>query len=254
MNGLLLHCGASAVSRAELLAMPEPKPIGPRHQPVHHGDFVEMIDRALEDNGLTVVEEAFGMTRQGNRFFGTMRVTGRDVVTTDEHGFVIGMRGAHDMSLDRAIGGGSHVFVCDNLAMNADSLLRTRQTTNIHDRLPAMIDGIIRNVSGWSTRVAEQFEAYKGAMLTARAADALLTGMVRRGIIMPSEMGKLIKEWDEPSHECFAEEPNVWRAFNAATEVLKPRNPETPRLATLAPKTVNLHNLCDEFAGIDLLN
>lgn len=250
MNGLILHCGASRIERHELMAMPEPKAQGERHQPVHHGDYVEMVDAALKDAGLTVAEEAFGVTREGARFFGMMRITGPSIVDGgDEYGFTLGLRGSHDRSLDRSLAAGGHVFVCDNLAFSGDHRVGTRQTTNVLDRLPEMIRGLIFEAGGWSERLAEQYDSYKRKMLTAEKADALLTGMVRRGVVVPSEMGRLIDAWDSPPHAEF-EEPNVWRAFNAATEVLKPRNPETPRIATLAPKTVKLHELCDEFVTV----
>lgn len=251
MNGLILHCGASAIDRHAIMALPEPESRGPRHQPVHHGDYLQMVDAAIQECGLTVTEEAFGVTRKGERFFGLMQVRGAGIVDGhDEYGFVIGLRGAHDMSLPRGLAGGGRVFVCDNLGFSGETVMATRQTTHVMDRLPNLVLDVVRGLSGWSERLADQYDAYKRQTLTPSQADALLTGMVRRGVVMPSEMGRLIDEWDEPSHEEFAEGATVWRAFNAATETLKPRNPETPRIAMLAPKTAALHALCDEACGV----
>ena len=73
----------------------------------------------------------------------------------------------------------------------------------------------------------------------------LILEALRRKVITASSVPQVVKEWDTPSHDEFAERRNVWRLFNAVTEVAKQYKPE----ATLK-RTTLLHGLLDAECGI----
>jgi len=244
MQGLILHCGARHISREELYAYPTPEPQGPWHQPIHHADFIEQVEGQLLGYDYHITDEAFGISADGAKFFGVMQLREHG---GEGHGFIVGLRGSHDRSMSRGISMGSRTFVCDNLAFSGDVVFQTRHTTNIDERLPVLIHAAVERIAPMAEYQNDCFECYKDKYLKPIEADAAITEIIRRGIINPSEVGKLINHWDEPPHEEF-EEPNVYRLFNAATEVLKPRNPDHPRLPYLAPKTQALHQVCNELA------
>jgi hypothetical protein len=247
---LILHCGANYMDRAEINMLPTPLPQGPQHHPVAHGDFIDMVESACEDAGLFITEEAFGATADGNRFFGVVSLQGKGLAYAEDYTTCLGLRGSHDMSLGRGLAGGARVSVCDNLSLFGEWSLSTKHTTNIMDRLPAMIHNIVGHMGDASERQAAQFESYKECMLTSRQADAAMLDLLRRRVVNSQQLPRLIHEWDEPSHEEFEESgPSVWRLFNGVTEVLKPRTPESnSTLPTLGPKTIALHAKCDELA------
>ena len=131
--------------------------------------------------------------------------------------------------------------------------MSTKHTTFIHERLPVLIEDMISRLGIRFDKLREQVDQYRLAQVSKSAADAAIVEMGRRNVINWSELGKVVAEWDEPTHEEHAEDGNnVWRLFNAATEVMKPRNPDHPRLPHLAPKTIELHSICDQLAELPL--
>ena len=251
MANLMLHCGADAISREALYALPEPTPMGPRHRPIHHADFIEAVEGELILAGYDIKETAMGVTGDGARLFGVMDVQHARLPSFDGGAYSIGFRGSHDQTISRGLAAGSHIFVCDNMAFNGEVVMNTKQTTEILSRLPTMIREMIEKLDGAFRHQVVQLDAYRTNQISHREADAAILEMGRQGVVNWGELGKVVQEWDAPSHEEHTEGGhNVWRLFNAATETLKLRNPTHPRLPNLAPKTIKLHAICDELAGL----
>ena len=248
---LVLHCGAQHVTREQIQALPQPQALGPKHAPIHHADFIREVEGELVEAGYNLTEQAFGMTPDGNRLFGTMAVEHPLYQGFEGGQFIVGLRGSNDNTFARELSAGTRVFVCDNLAFSGLVQMRTKQTTFIRGRLPRLIEDMIADLEVHFSRTVKQVDQYRLTQIPTSAADAAILEMGRQNIVNWSELGKVVKEWDEPSHEEHAEDGrSVWRLFNAATETMKLRNPEHPRLATLAPKTVKLHRICDELADL----
>ena len=90
MNGLMLHCGAEAITRSQVAMIPTPPADGPRHHPVPYADFIDLTTDALRHVGLQIVNEQYGALKDGGRFFGLMEVKPA-VPTQDEFGLVVGL-------------------------------------------------------------------------------------------------------------------------------------------------------------------
>lgn len=250
MNGLILHCGARAIDRTALYALPEPEPMGRFHAPIHHADFIEQVEGTIVDHGYDIVDQAFGVTNEGARLFGLMSVQHQALAAFDGGEFVIGFRGSHDQSLPRGLAAGSRIFVCDNLAFSGEVVMHTKQTTNLHLRLPMLLDEMVATLGLRFESQVKQFESYRGTQITDGLASQALVHMARNGVINWSELGKVDEQWRDPAHAEHAEDgASVWRLFNAATQVMKIRNKEHPRLPQLAPKTQVLHDICDELVA-----
>jgi hypothetical protein len=250
---LILHCGAHAITRQEIERLPEPVSQGPRHAPMHHAVFLGAVHDALDRSNFEVTEEAYGATRDGTRLFGVVSVKHAGLRGLDGGGWVVGVRASHDRSLAQAISSGSHVFVCDNLAFSGDVVMKTKQTTFVGARLPHLLADMVGDLMGRFEHQVDQLDAYRTTSISRDVADSAILEMGRRGVINWSELGKVVSEWDCPSHDEHAEDGDtVWRLFNAATEALKPRNPDHPRLPFLAEKTLKLHRICDRVAGVPL--
>jgi hypothetical protein len=135
---------------------------------------------------------------------------------------LVGLRGSHDQSIARGLVAGQEVIVCSNLCFSGEINLSTRQTTHIERRLPGMILNAVQNLRGVFEVQDRRNQTYKDTALKPRWADAAITEMVRRRIINPSHVGKVIKEWDEPSfeeHNLYGD--SVWKLFNGVTQTLK---------------------------------
>lgn len=255
MNGLMLHCGANSIDRAGLCDLPLPKARGPRHFPVPFCDFADGVADALNYVGMRLVDERYGVTRDGNRFFGLMEVA-PVVGDSKDFSMMMGLRGSHDQSISRGLVGGARVFVCDNLSFSGEVEIKTKQTTNILNRLPGLILEAVKQINGVFEVQERRFDTYKEFELKPRWGDAALTEMVRRGVLNPSRMGRAIEEWDHPSHEEHEENGyTLWRFHNAITEALKaPVDektglPERAVAPLLMDRTVKMTQFLDEVCG-----
>lgn len=259
MSNLILHCGAESISRQDVGFIPTPAPMGPRHHPMPYIDFVELTTQALNNVGMTVVDEQYGALKDGARFFGLMELKPANPVVRD-FGLMVGLRASHDQSLARGLVVGSRVFVCDNLAFSGEIEISTKQTTNIESRLPGMVYDAVERLPGMFEVQDQRFEAYKEKQLKSRWGDAALVELIRRDVLSGSALGKALVEWDTPSHAEHAEGGHtVWRLMQAVTEALKaPRDPETgkptrPAAPVAMAKTVKMTRFLDEIVGFDVL-
>lgn len=254
MNGLMLHTGANAITREQLAQVPTPAPLGRFHKPVPYIDFVDKVADAMSTFGLRVLDEQYGLMRDGSRFFGLMELAPVAQVDRD-YALMVGLRGSHDQSLPRGLVAGSRVFVCDNLSFSGEVKVTTKQTLNIERRLPGLIMDAVRNLHGVFEVQDARFNTYKAFQLKPRWGDAAITEMVRRGVVTPSQVGRLVHEWDTPSHEEHTQHGwSLWRLMNAVTETLKsPLDEHGLPTRTNAPmvmeRTVGMTQFLDEIAG-----
>lgn len=263
-NPLFLHCGAESIDRHQLALVPTPPPMGPRHQPYPYIDFVDRVADGLQTIGLGVVEERYGLMKDGSRFFGLMEcrpihaammqtAQGRE----RDYALMVGLRGSHDQSLARGLVAGSRVFVCDNLCFSGEVQISTKQTTHIERRLPGLILDAVRGLDGIFQVQDARFAQYRAFQVKPRIGDAIITELVRREVINPSHVGRLIREWDHPSHEEHAENGwSLWRMHNACTEALKvPLDDDGMPARAAAPmameRTIGLTKLLDEVSHFD---
>lgn len=273
MNGLLMHCGAQALSRTELYGVMPDGPMGRFHNPIPYGEFVDLVSENLHVAGYRIEDEAFGTLADGSRFFGLMQVKpaaisapaltdpvlegeylARGDADTRDFGLTIGLRGSYDQTLPRGLAVGSRVFVCDNLAFSGEVVMQTRQTTHIRNRLPGLVRAAMEQVGGLEQAQTARFEAYKGTPLAARHGDAALIELVRREAISPSHIGRALKVWDEPLHAEHLDTDGrrtVWTLHNAVTEAIKPVNRDRPAVLGNQPRTIAMTRFLDEVVGID---
>ena len=237
---LLLHCGAHAVERAALAAVPTPEPT-PTWQPVSHVDLLFRVEESLPEFGLRIVQEAHALTHDGCRYFGLIEV--QNGQPGDDYAWVLGLRNSHDRRLTAGIVAGSSVFVCDNLAFSGEIKVSRKHTRFVLRDLPELIDdALMRLVDQWHEQ-DRRIEEYKARPLTNRDANDLVIRALDAGAIHTTQIPSILREWRTPRHEAFAAS-NLWSWFNAVTEHLK------GHLAMLPKRTETLYGVCDEFAGI----
>jgi len=251
MNGLMLHCGAAALTRTELATLPAPDARGSRHVCRPFIDDVELVNDQMRTNGIHIQDESFGVTYDEDgaprRFFGLMQILIQGLAHNDSYGLMIGLRGSYDQSLARTIAVGSRVFVCDNLAFSGKVQISTKQTTNVAHRVPELIARAIGQIPQMAEAQDRRFNAYRNQTLTQDHGDHMLIDLVRQHVLMPSQLERALQEWDEPSHPEHAEQGlNAWRLHNAVTEAIKPSNPERMALPQVWQRTQHLTGYLDQ--------
>jgi len=241
---LILHCGANHVTRDQVANNETPAPTD-SHYPIPHELLIERVQEQLYDAGYNVTQEAYGLTAHGARFFGLMQlVRENDAAIAADHSIVLGVRNSHDKSFAACIVAGSGVFVCDNLSFSGEIKVARKHTVNILRDLNGLVHQSISRLAAAYRQQEVAFEAYKNyAISNEEAAHMLVEGMSKK-VFGCTQVPKIWKEWKEPTHEEFTQN-NVWKLFNAVTEVAKGWSPETK-----LQRTQLLHGLCDAKCGL----
>lgn len=256
---LMLHAGAHAITRDALAALPVPAARGPRHVIRPFIEDVELIDNFLNRAGFLIKEEAFGVKTdkhdQPAQFFGALEIRQKaltgEYLPAEPFALTVGIRGSYDQTLPRGLAVGSRVFVCDNLAFSGEVSVYAKQTTHIGARIGSLLERAVGEVPVMAERQEKRFEAYRNYALSKVKGDAILIECVRRGILNPSDIGKAVVEWDNPSHtEHTTEGLTVWRLFNSVTEAIKPTNTERAHVLSAWNRTVPLTTFLDEGIGL----
>jgi hypothetical protein len=246
MQGLIAHCDTSIVSRFDLMNCTTPEGTN-TFRPIPHRTLLLEAERAIREAGLTKVSEAHALSANGLRYFGVLEV--RNGASQTDHALMVGLRNANDKSLRAGIAAGACVLVCDNLSFSGEVVVARKHTVHILDDLPALVDGAVEKIRTLHVRQDERFAAYKAGVLEKQVADAMMVEMLRQRIITATQLPRVLREWEEPSHEEFREGGMTgWRMFNAVTEVLKPKSHN--QLNSLADKTQKLHHLLDNAIGL----
>ena len=244
MNNLMLHCGAHSIERGELEILPLPEPRGARHRPVAFSKYIDMVENTLATHGYAVNEQAYGVTADHNRFFGLMQL--QATTPNADYTVMLGLRGSHDQRLPRGITIGNRVLVCDNLMFTGDYTLQTKQTTNIMQRLPGLVERTVAQLPvaiDAQDKFLQMTKAYEVAELEA---EHYIVEAVRREVIMPSQLGKVIEGWDHLREDYLTPAgKTLWGLMNVITEVLKPSE-NRGNVPLMTQRTLRLSHMLGE--------
>ena len=227
------------ISRNELSAIAAPA--GTRTwAPIPHTALLEEVSTQLKFRGIDVMEERHEIARDGESYFGKLRVAG----DTPEASWMLGLRNDNGQRFPAGFCLGEQVTVCSNLMFTGEIQFARKHTRYILRDLPGMIsEGLDRWVDAKVVQ-NERVEKYKHTALTDRVVPQLLIRSMEEGVISSSQIGKVWGQWKAPAHEEF-EPRNAWSVQNAYTEVLKEVNP-----MSLPKRTVALTGLLDRMCEV----
>ena len=238
MNGLMLHCGGQLKSRDEVFAVPPP-PSTDSYVPLPYESLITRIEKQLTVEGIQIREERLALAKSGQRLFGLMHLE-MPQVRHGQFGCVLGLRNSYDKSCSTGLCIGATVFVCDNLSFHGSQVtFQRKHTANLLRDLSWIITETVSKLPMHFAAQSRLFESYKATELSDERAHDLVIRFYDNGAINSSDIPPLLKEWRTPRHSEFAEDRNVWRLFNAATETLK------GDLWRLPARTKALHQVLD---------
>lgn len=229
---LMLHSGASAVSYDDLRAVNTPAGTD-SHVPVPHHEIVELLRYTLGFYGHEIVQEDHAIMPDGMRYFGLMTLQS----AYGEYGDVVGLRNSHDKSFPIGIAFGSKVFVCDNLALIGEHVIKRKHTIKAKRELPGLVTEIVAPLQAQRLAQNQKLVTYQGTALSDVQADHAIMTMYRRDVIGVQAIGHVLKAYDEPPHDWG--DRTAWRLFNAATFALAGKVAERPTI------TRDLHQVID---------
>ena len=202
-----------------------PAPLGRFHKPTPFVDFAELVEHRL-GRQFDIALSEYAVSKDGNKMFGMIELAPLEgeLITADEWRMQIGVRSSHDQSLQTGLTMGTRVLVCSNLCFTGDiGRWDTKNTTYKMDRLPLLVEDAVAKLPQFIQREGARRDAYKLRELKPRIGDAALVEVYRRGGLTSAQLGRAIDQWHEPEHAEHAQDGhNVWRAWNAVTEALKP--------------------------------
>jgi len=229
---LLLHAGAEPIEYEMLRDLPLPEPTE-SHVPIPHYSVVDMVKYSLGFFGHEIVQEDYGVTPDGLRFFGVLSLRSDYGDYTD----TVGLRNSNDKRFPIGISFGSRVFVCDNLAFNGDHVIKRKHTANAKRDLPGLVAEVVEPLRDQRLTQARAFEAYRHRHLSVVELDHAIMQLYRLGIINLTRIADVLEAYSDPPFDWG--EPSAWRLFNATTYALTGKVAENP--AT----TRQLHQLID---------
>lgn len=219
---LMLHFGAGPVEYGMLRHLPLPVATE-SHVPIAHKDVVDMVKYALGFFKHEIVEEDYGITPDGLRFFGLLSLRSAYGNYTD----TVGLRNSNDKKFPIGISFGSRVFVCDNLSFVGDHVIKRKHTANAKRDLPGLVAEVVEPLRDQRLRQARMFDAYRATpLLEQQVNDAIMT-CYRRGVINLTRIADVLEAYENPPHDWG--EPSAWRLFNATTFALTGKVAENPQ-------------------------
>lgn len=236
---LVCHRGARQVTREQLLTITCPEPQG-RWRPVPFHQVLEYAERALTDAGYRLAKLGLALSRNDERFFGTLTL---DCPLGSGTDLAVGIRSSHDQSLALGWCCGQRVFVCDNLAFSSDRVISRKHTAYGVNRYQEAICRVVSELGDYREFESARIRQMQRTELNDEQAESILLRAFEVGIIGPSALPQAIKQWREPSFGEFYGSKTAWRLYNALTFALGKRartNPQAHARATIRLGTLVL--------------
>ena len=206
------------VGRNEIAVVPTP--IGTTSwKPVPHMDVIDAVTEAVKAKNWSIIDEQYGLAREGQRMFGVMRINNS---SSPEWSRCIGIRNSHDQSLSVGLAAGISVMCCSNLALGGAMVLKRRHTSRIElgNLVLTAVDELEMEFLNLET-VSEDLKLHE---VRADEARAVIVRAAEVGAVNSCDIVPIFREFQKPRHEEFAE-PTRWSLLNAFTEHAKKYSP-----------------------------
>ena len=207
------------LEREQLDMLPTPKPSGRFHKIYPFSEYVEDIHDSLRRHGISVSDEQYVLSHGAQRMFGLMTIETQE----KDWKLALGVRGSHDKSVARGIALGTNVMVCSNLCFSGELFMdKAKQTLFNGDKIKSIIDVAISVIPNALQEQKYQFFLYKGTELPEEEINTIIAEAFRQGYITGTQMGRVIREYDNPTYPEHNTAGNLWKLFNAFTQAIKP--------------------------------
>ena len=214
----LMMCEGKYVGRNEIAAIPTPTGTT-SWKPVPHMDVIDAVTEAVKAKNWQILDEQYGLAREGQRMFGVMRINNS---SSPEWSRCIGIRNSHDQSLSVGLAAGISVMCCSNLAFGGTMVLKRRHTSRIE--LNGLVVTAIEELELEFLNLETVSEDLKLHEVSADEARAAIVRAAEVGAVNSCDIVPIFREFQHPSHQEFAE-PTRWSLLNAFTERAKKYSP-----------------------------
>lgn len=220
MMKLSMSGGGQFVDRSAVALVATPQGTESWH-PVPHIDVIDTVTEVVKAHNWTIVEEQYGLARDGQKLFGVIRL---NKSSSMEWSRCIGLRNSHDRSFAVGLSAGINVMVCSNLAFGGTAVLKRRHTSRIE--LAELVNRAVDELEDQFLTLENVCEDLKLIYLrNDDEARSVIVKAAELGAINSSDILPVYQEFKSPRHDAFVE-PTRWSLLNAMTETVKKYTPQ----------------------------
>lgn len=212
---MTLHCGAREVTREELALVPCPQAEG-RWKPVAHSQVLDFALNGLTEAGYAVKSLKLGLSRNDQRFWGTIVLESQVVFGVS---LAVAVASSTDKSVSLRWGYGHRVWVCDNGAWSMEKTIARKHTTNGVTRYQEAIVRAVSELDQYRQIEEERIKRLAAWEIDDTKAESLLLRCYEAGVLSVRTLPVALAQWRRPEYADF--EPRTgWSVYNAATYAL----------------------------------
>ena len=182
--------------------------------PLSHYDAANKILCGVNELGYQVVEQNYGLSKNGQRLFGVIKLNSG----VDGYAYTIGLRNSYNKSLSYAIAAGFQVFVCENLCFSGDKIAFRKHNHQL-DPTEVVNEALVKLLPRYED-LRSRIESLKDETISDDYAARLLVQMAEKRIVNSNDIIPIWKEFQYPRHEEFAV-PTKFALVMATTERFK---------------------------------
>lgn len=194
------------------------EPLGPRHQPVPHAHALELFKERFAESGGIITKDTGLLSQDELKYIYTAEVEDPNI---SDFAFTLGFINFNNCT--KAFTGlfGEKVFVCSNEMFTGETINdNKRHTTNVWGKLGGKINSIIERFNDFRKERLIEIDNMKAKKMTDKDAGEMLLNIFRNRIMSNTNVSRIVREWDFPTHPEFKEK-NLWNFQQACTEVAK---------------------------------
>ena len=219
---LEIHTHTDSVSEEAIRSIATPDSTESWH-PIPHSLFLNQLKAALP-----VVDSAFALYRNGERFFGLL-----ELENDEESSLIVGLRNAHDRMFAAGIAIGNRFLTSNNLAFSSEIVISRKHTRNILRDLPDCIQSAIPQIYEIQQKQNQFYQTCKQYPLDEIHVHDFFIRTIDFGVIAPSKLPRVLEDWRKE------EDKTLWTAFHSIVNSLRGTTLwDQPR------RTTALYNLC----------
>lgn len=215
----------------DLATIPVPEAT-PTYQPVPQAELWDRVIDNVKQFGYDIVRETHQVHRKKSWFISKVSLRNPSSLrSSDEIEWEIAAINSYDCSKAVCLLFGGSVFACTNGLIVAQHVLRTKHTTGVWNRLPAMLTMTINRFEVEINKAAYFYDRLKEIPFTRSNLSEFSVRLAQQGLLPKAKVVDLVEESMTPSFGYDTRERQVlWNVHNAYTHLAKDMNPvEAPR-------------------------
>jgi hypothetical protein len=224
---LIVHRGATRVTRAELAAIEAP-PATATWKPIKHAVLVGAIHEELAHRNITVVKEDYAVQRRQSMLFGVMVL---NYLQTDEFAAALAFRHANDQSEAVKMYAGVRVFNCDNMSLSGDEIILHKKHSPRFQLAAALPEAFDKYQDG-ALQLTRDIDELKGAVCAHLDAKAMIYDIFRRRLVPLRLFHPVVDSWHRQLPDAEGSS-NEWVLHNCFTEHIKTLAPNVAMRSTV---------------------